>query len=86
MRPDRGPRLIIGSEKDHTVPPTVTHASCKSQATNSGVTEGVVISNQGHLLTIASGRREVAEFPHLGPALHRVEVMLDHFAFNTLAS
>ncbi|GAA4487201.1 alpha/beta hydrolase [Microbacterium panaciterrae] len=59
--PARGPLLIIGGEKDHTVPPAITNASYKIQAKNPGVTELVTIPNRGHTLTIDSGWREVAD-------------------------
>ena len=37
--PARGPLLIIGGEKDHTVPPAVTNASYKIQSKNNvGIT------------------------------------------------
>ena len=60
--PQRGPLLIIGGEKDHTVPPAVTNASYKIQSKNNpGTTEEIVIPNRGHSLTIDSGWREVAD-------------------------
>ncbi|MBO1741334.1 carboxylesterase [Leifsonia sp. TF02-11] len=59
--PERGPLLIIGGEKDHTVPLAITHASYKLQSKNPGVTEFVTIPDRGHSLTIDSGWREVAD-------------------------
>lgn len=59
--PERGPMLIIGGEKDHTVPPAITNASYKIQAKNPGVTEQVTIPGRGHSLTIDAGWREVAD-------------------------
>ena len=59
--PERGPMLIIGGEKDHTVPPAITNASYKIQAKNPGVTEIVTIADRGHSLTIDAGWREVAD-------------------------
>ncbi|MGI9821725.1 alpha/beta hydrolase [Agromyces sp. Marseille-Q5079] len=60
--PARGPLLIIGGEKDHTVPPAITNASYKIQAKhNIGITEEIVIPERGHSLTIDSGWREVAD-------------------------
>lgn len=59
--PERGPMLIIGGEKDHTVPPAITNASYKIQAKNPGVTEIVTIPDRGHSLTIDAGWREVAD-------------------------
>ncbi len=59
--PARGPLLIIGGEKDHTVPPAITNASHKIQSKNPGVTELVTIPGRGHSLTIDSGWRTVAD-------------------------
>ena len=60
--PARGPLLLIGGEKDHTVPPAVVNASYKIQEKhNSGVTEEIIIPGRGHSLTIDSGWREVAD-------------------------
>jgi non-heme chloroperoxidase len=60
--PARGPLLLIGGEKDHTVPPAVVNASYKIQAKNNvGVTEEIIIPGRGHSLTIDSGWREVAD-------------------------
>ena len=59
--PARGPLLIIGGEKDHTVPPAITNASYKIEAKNPGVTEEITIPGRGHSLTIDSGWREVAD-------------------------
>jgi pimeloyl-ACP methyl ester carboxylesterase len=59
--PERGPLLIIGGEKDHTVPWAIANASFKRQRHNEGVTEIKKIPNRGHALTIDSGWREVAD-------------------------
>ena len=59
--PERGPLLIIGGEKDHTVPWAIANASYKKQSRNQGVTEIVEIPNRGHSLTIDSGWREVCD-------------------------
>jgi pimeloyl-ACP methyl ester carboxylesterase len=59
--PERGPLLIIGGEKDHTVPWAIANASYKRQRHNEAVTEIEKIPNRGHSLTIDSGWREVAE-------------------------
>jgi pimeloyl-ACP methyl ester carboxylesterase len=56
----RGPLLIIGGEKDHTVPTAITEANYKIQQKNSGVTEYAEIPGRGHSLTIDSGWLEVA--------------------------
>lgn len=59
--PERGPLLIIGGEKDHTVPPAITHASYRIQSRNPGTTEEITIPDRGHSLTIDSGWRVVAD-------------------------
>ncbi|WP_448002204.1 alpha/beta hydrolase [Agromyces bauzanensis] len=59
--PERGPLLIIGGQKDHTVPPAITHASYKIQSKNPGTTEEITIPDRGHSLTIDSGWRTVAD-------------------------
>ena len=60
--PARGPLLLIGGEKDHTVPPAVVNASYKIQAkNNTGITEVIIVPERGHSLTIDSGWREVAD-------------------------
>src|SRR5258708_8909511 len=59
--PERGPLLVIGGEKDHTVPAAIVNAMYKRQRRNPGVTEVVHIPNRGHSLTIDSGWREVAD-------------------------
>jgi len=59
--PERGPLLILGGEKDHTVPWAIANAAYKRQKRNEGVTEIEQAPNRGHSLTIDSGWREVAE-------------------------
>jgi pimeloyl-ACP methyl ester carboxylesterase len=60
--PERGPMLIIGGEKDHTVPWAVADASYKREQRNAAaVTEIKQIPNRGHSLTIDNGWKEVAE-------------------------
>ena len=59
--PERGPMLIIGGEKDHTVPPAITNASYRIQSKNPGTTTEITIPGRGHSLTIDSGWREVAD-------------------------
>lgn len=59
--PERGPLLIISSDRDHTVPWAIANASYRKQRRNEGVTEIVKLKDRGHALTIDSGRREVAE-------------------------
>jgi pimeloyl-ACP methyl ester carboxylesterase len=59
--PDRGPMLIIGGEKDHTVPHAIVNSSYKQQKDNSSDTEIVEIPGRGHAITIDSGWQEVAQ-------------------------
>jgi pimeloyl-ACP methyl ester carboxylesterase len=59
--PERGPLLILGGEKDHTVPPAIVQATYKQQEGNPGITEVVEIPNRGHSITIDNGWKEVAE-------------------------
>jgi pimeloyl-ACP methyl ester carboxylesterase len=59
--PDRGPLLILGGEKDHTVAWAISNASYKRQRRNQDVTEIEKVPNRSHSLTIDSGWREVAE-------------------------
>lgn len=59
--PDRGPLLIIGGDKDHTVPPAIVKSSYKHQKDNASETEIIEIADRGHSLTIDSGWKEVAD-------------------------
>jgi pimeloyl-ACP methyl ester carboxylesterase len=57
---DRGPLLVITSDKDHTVPPAIAKASYKKQLHNPGVTEIEEMKGRGHSLTIDHGWEDVA--------------------------
>jgi pimeloyl-ACP methyl ester carboxylesterase len=57
---DRGPLLVVTSDKDHTVPPAIAKASYKKQVKNSNVTELVEMEGRGHSLTIDHGWEDVA--------------------------
>jgi pimeloyl-ACP methyl ester carboxylesterase len=59
--PERGPLLIVSTEKDNTVPPAIANASYKKQKRNEGVTETVEMPGRGHALVVDSGWREVAD-------------------------
>ncbi len=59
--PDRGPLLIIGGEKDRTVPLVLTRSQFKHQEKNPGVTQSAELPNRGHSLTIDHGWPEVAQ-------------------------
>jgi pimeloyl-ACP methyl ester carboxylesterase len=57
---ERGPLLIISSDRDHTVPLAVAHAAFARERRNPSVTEFQAMRGRGHSLTIDSGWREVA--------------------------
>jgi non-heme chloroperoxidase len=59
--PDRGPMLIVGADKDHTVPWAISNASYKLQSKNPGITEITKFTGRAHSLTIDAGWREVAD-------------------------
>jgi len=58
---DRGPLLLIGSGKDHTVPESVTRATLAQYRHSSAVTEIMTFPDRGHSLVIDSGWREIAD-------------------------
>ena len=59
--PERGPMLVMGGEKDHTVPHAIFNASYKIESKNAGLTEFAEIAGRGHSLTIDHGWREVCD-------------------------
>jgi pimeloyl-ACP methyl ester carboxylesterase len=59
--PDRGPMLVVGADKDHTVPWAIANASYKHQSKNPGITEVTKLTDRGHSYTIDAGWREVAD-------------------------
>ena len=56
----RGPLLITGGGKDHTVPEVVSRAAYKLYRKAPSVTEYQLFPNRGHSLTVDSGWQEVA--------------------------
>ena len=56
----RGPLLITGGGKDHTVPEVVSCAAYKLYRNASSVTDYKVFPDRGHSLTVDSGWKEVA--------------------------
>jgi non-heme chloroperoxidase len=58
---ERGPLLIIGGEKDHTVPLVLTRSQFKHQQNNPGVTDSAELPDRGHSLVIDHGWAEVAQ-------------------------
>src|SRR5215468_5668199 len=57
----RGPLLITAGQKDHTVPPAISHATVKLYRNSSAVTDFQQFAGKGHSLTIDNGWREVAD-------------------------
>lgn len=57
---DRGPLLITGGGKDHTVPEVVSRAAYRLYRKASSVTDYQVFPDRGHSLTVDSGWKEVA--------------------------
>jgi len=56
----RGPLLITGGGKDHTVPEVVSRSAYKLYRKSPSVTEYKVFPDRGHSLTVDSGWKEVA--------------------------
>jgi non-heme chloroperoxidase len=59
--PGRGPLLVVGAERDHTVPWVISNASYKLQRKNPGITEVTKLDGRCHSLTIDAGWRDVAD-------------------------
>ena len=59
---DRGPLLIIGGGKDHTVPEVVARQAYELYAQSPAVTDYHVFPDRGHSLVFDSGWREVADY------------------------
>lgn len=57
----RGPLLVTGGGKDHTVPAAVSKATVKRYRKSPAVTEYKEFPDRGHTLAIDSGWREVAD-------------------------
>jgi len=53
--------LIVGANKDHTVPWAIANASYKQQRKNPGITEITRFTDRAHSLTIDARWREVAD-------------------------
>ena len=58
---DRGPLLIIGGGKDHTVPEVVARAAYNLYSGSGAVTEYHEFPDRGHSLVLDHGWREVAD-------------------------
>jgi len=60
-RPDRGPLLVVGGERDNAVPWPLAHAAYRRQAANPNRTEIALAPGRGHSLAADHGWREVAD-------------------------
>jgi pimeloyl-ACP methyl ester carboxylesterase len=58
---DRGPLLLIGAGRDHTVPATITRQTLKLYKKSSAVTHYKEFPDRGHSLGLDSGWREIAD-------------------------
>jgi pimeloyl-ACP methyl ester carboxylesterase len=68
---ERGPLLIIGGGKDHTVPEVVTRQAYQLYADSPAVTDCHVFGDRGHSLVFDSGWREIADYTVAWLARHR---------------
>jgi non-heme chloroperoxidase len=59
---DRGPLLIIGGGKDHTVPEVVARAAYKLYSGSGAVTDYHAFPDRGHSLVLDHGWREIADY------------------------
>lgn len=57
----RGPLLVTAAQKDHTVPPAISHSTVRLYRHSSAVTDFQQFPGRGHSLTIDNGWREVAD-------------------------
>jgi non-heme chloroperoxidase len=57
----RGPLLLIGGERDNTVPWTIVNATYKRQRRNVGVTELTQVPGRGHSLVFDNGWEHIAQ-------------------------
>ena len=57
----RGPLLLVGGGRDHTVPLAITRATLKQYRKSSAVTDLEVLPDRGHSLTMDDGWPEVAD-------------------------
>ncbi len=61
-KPDRGPLLITGGGKDHTVPEVVARAAYQLYSGSGAVTDYHAFPGRGHSLVLDHGWREVADY------------------------
>jgi pimeloyl-ACP methyl ester carboxylesterase len=58
---ERGPLLLIGGGKDHTVPTAVTRSTLKQYKGSAAVTDLVEFPDRSHSLTVDDGWGELAD-------------------------
>ena len=58
---ERGPLLLVGGGRDHTVPTAVTRSTLKQYTGSPSVTDLVELPDRGHSLTIDHGWSEIAD-------------------------
>jgi len=58
---DRAPLLIVGAEKDHTVPPSVSRAQVKKYERSPARTDYLEFEGRPHLFVVGPGAEEVAQ-------------------------
>jgi pimeloyl-ACP methyl ester carboxylesterase len=61
-KPGRGPMLIIGGGRDHTVPARLSKSAYKIESKSDDETELRVFKDRGHSLTIDHGWQDVADY------------------------
>ena len=60
-REGRAPLLIVGNEKDHTIPASVSHANWKKHRASASVTDYLEFEGRPHLAMGTEGWEEIAE-------------------------
>ena len=58
---DRAPLLVVGAEKDHTVPASLSHKQFKKYERSSAKTDYLEFEGRPHLFMVGDGWQEVAE-------------------------
>ncbi|HZC69987.1 MAG TPA: alpha/beta hydrolase [Jatrophihabitans sp.] len=59
--PGRGPLMLIGGERDNTVPWAMLNAAYKKQRRNAAVTELIQVPGRGHSLVFDNGWEQIAQ-------------------------
>ena len=58
---ERAPLLIVGAEKDHTVPASLSHKQYEKYERSPAQTDYIEFEGRPHLLMVADGWEEVAQ-------------------------